>query len=101
MDWPSRSPDLNPIEHLWDVLGRLIRANHPPPPNLNVLFHTLQQEWQAIPQNTLQQEWQAIPQNTLQQEWQAIPQNTLQTLVMSMRQRCLDCINANGGHTRY
>ncbi|KAK7096008.1 hypothetical protein V1264_005356 [Littorina saxatilis] len=77
MDWPSRSPDLNSIEHLWDVLGRLIRANHSPPPNLNVLFHTLQQEWQAI------------------------PQNTLQTLVRSMRQRCLDCINANGGHTRY
>ena len=77
MDWPSRSPDLNPVEHLWDILGRRIRANHPPPPNLNVLFQTLQQEWQAI------------------------PQNTLQTLVRSMRQRCLAGINANGGHTRY
>ena len=41
MDWPSRSPNLNPVEHLWDVLGRRIRANHPPPPNLNVLFQTL------------------------------------------------------------
>lgn len=77
MNWPSCSPDLNPIEHVWDVLGRRIRANHPPPPNLNVLFQTLQQEWQAI------------------------PRDTLQTLLTSMRQRCIDCINANGGHTRY
>lgn len=77
MDWPSQSPDLNPIEHVWDVLGRRLHANHPPPPNLNFLFRNLQQEWQAI------------------------PQNTLQTLVRSMRQRCIDCINARGGHTRY
>ncbi|GFV47610.1 transposable element Tcb2 transposase [Trichonephila clavipes] len=22
LDWPVRSPDLNPIEHVWDFLGR-------------------------------------------------------------------------------
>ena len=52
IDWPARSPDLNPIEHLWDALGQLIRGNHPPAANLGSLFQLLQQEWHAIPQHT-------------------------------------------------
>ncbi|GFU64195.1 transposable element Tcb2 transposase [Trichonephila clavipes] len=26
MDWPARSPDLNPIDHVWDFLGRRLAA---------------------------------------------------------------------------
>ncbi|GFX78157.1 transposable element Tcb1 transposase [Trichonephila clavipes] len=26
MDWPAYSPDLNPIKHVWDMLGRRIAA---------------------------------------------------------------------------
>ncbi|GFY25128.1 transposable element Tcb2 transposase [Trichonephila clavipes] len=31
MDWPAYSPDLNPIEYVWDMLGRRIAARHSPP----------------------------------------------------------------------
>ncbi|GBL96397.1 hypothetical protein AVEN_43715-1 [Araneus ventricosus] len=30
MEWPARSPNLNPIEHVWDALGRCIAALNPP-----------------------------------------------------------------------
>ncbi|GFW72258.1 transposable element Tcb1 transposase [Trichonephila clavipes] len=29
MDWPAYSSDLNPIEHVWDMLGRRIAARQP------------------------------------------------------------------------
>jgi hypothetical protein len=28
--WPAMSLDLNPIEHIWDMLGRCIHAQEPP-----------------------------------------------------------------------
>ncbi|GFV78006.1 retrovirus-related Pol polyprotein from transposon 412 [Trichonephila clavipes] len=37
MDWPAYSPDLNPIEHVWDMLGRRIAARQPPPTCLPIL----------------------------------------------------------------
>ncbi|GFV51192.1 transposable element Tcb2 transposase [Trichonephila clavipes] len=32
MDWPVYSPDLNPIEHVWDMLVRRIATRQPLPP---------------------------------------------------------------------
>lgn len=37
----------------------------------------------------------------LQQEWNAIPQQTLVNLVQSMRQRSMECVAADDGHTHY
>lgn len=28
LEWPARSPDMNPIEHVWDMLGRQVRNSH-------------------------------------------------------------------------
>ena len=36
MDWPAMSPDLNPLEHLWDQLKRQVYARDPPPRDLRV-----------------------------------------------------------------
>ncbi|MBJ5594279.1 transposase [Salmonella enterica subsp. enterica serovar Typhimurium] len=31
LPWPARSPDLNPIEHIWDAIERDVRGSDPPP----------------------------------------------------------------------
>ncbi|GFT39591.1 transposable element Tcb2 transposase [Trichonephila clavipes] len=33
MEWPACSPDMNPIEHDWDALGRRVAGRQPPPTN--------------------------------------------------------------------
>lgn len=75
--WPAVSPDLNPIEHVWDRMKRQLRSLHPPP--------------QTLPQLRI----------ALTNIWTNIPQAFLQTLVHSMRRRCTAVINARGSYTRY
>ncbi|CAH1253196.1 Hypp1108 [Branchiostoma lanceolatum] len=47
MEWPSKSPDLNPIEHLWDQLGRAVRARVTERTTLADLGRLLVEEWDA------------------------------------------------------
>ncbi|GFW97131.1 transposable element Tc3 transposase [Trichonephila clavipes] len=36
--WPARSLDLNPIENVWDALGRQVAGRNYPPTNKNTLI---------------------------------------------------------------
>ena len=77
IEWPSRSPDLNPIEHLWDIMFQSIRRRQVAPQTLQELTDALRQIWEDIPQDTIRR------------------------LIRSMPRRCQACIQARGGHTRY
>ena len=77
MQWPAYSPDVNPIEHDCDIVGRDIRALDEPPRMLEDLALALVEQWAAIPQRKIQK------------------------LFRSMRARCDSVIAANGGATIY
>lgn len=77
MDWPSRSPDLNPIEHLWDELKTKVRARYPAP--------TLIAELRVA----------------LSEEWDDIPQERVKHLIKSMKNRLEAVLKSRGGNTMY
>jgi transposase len=51
--WPVMSPDLNPIEHIWDMLGRRIQAREPHVQNIRQLEAALHREWQQLSQHDI------------------------------------------------
>lgn len=75
MPWPSQSPDLNPIEHLWDELGRRMKGANCSNPDQ--LFERLEQEWHAIDQSVINR------------------------LLTSMNSRCSEVLKTKGFATRY
>ncbi|GFW02458.1 transposable element Tcb2 transposase [Trichonephila clavipes] len=74
--WPARSPDLNPIENVWDALGRQVAGRNYPPTNKNTLIRALTEEWDKL------------------------PQQLLDNVVQSMVRRVECCITLHGGHIR-
>jgi len=51
IDWPSNSPDLNPIENLWSIVKRNVEKKMLK--NISDLQHFMIEEWNDIPQSTL------------------------------------------------
>ncbi|GFV13547.1 transposable element Tcb2 transposase [Trichonephila clavipes] len=51
--WSARSPDLNPIENVWDALGRQFAGRNYPPTSKNTLIRALTEEWDKLPHQLL------------------------------------------------
>ena len=77
LPWPAYSPDMSPIEHVWDAMDRHVRQRVPVPTNMQQLCTAIEEEWGNI------------------------PQATINSLINSMRRRCVALHGANGSHARY
>ncbi|GFU58542.1 transposable element Tcb2 transposase [Trichonephila clavipes] len=77
MEWPACSPDMNPIEHVWDALGRRVSGRQLPPQTLQELERALLEEWDRI------------------------PQLVINSLIDSMPQRCSTLLAVRGKDTPY
>lgn len=74
---PPLSPDLNPIEHMWDALQRRLLDLHPQPVGLQQLSAALQLLWREI------------------------PQELCDNIINSMPNRCTQVLANRGHYTRY
>lgn len=77
LPWPAMSPDLNPIEHLWDQLKRNLKETH----------------------SEVNSQQELI--NALKTCWERIPQENITHLIESVPNRLGECVRNRGGPTRY
>ncbi|GBM29399.1 hypothetical protein AVEN_253919-1 [Araneus ventricosus] len=53
MSWPARSPDLSPIEHVWDIIRRQVQRHPQPAGTVADLSEQVQQAWTSVSQNDI------------------------------------------------
>lgn len=75
LKWPAFSPDLNPIEHMWDELERRMKKHNP----------SNKEELKEM----------------LLKEWNSIGLDVTEKLVDSVPSRLYECVRAHGYPTRY
>ena len=75
LDWPSQSPDINPIENLWAILN------------------------QSMKERTCNTEDELF--NYLHGAWVNLEKNILEKLIISMPERCKKVIENNGNPIGY
>ncbi|GFW79289.1 transposable element Tcb2 transposase [Trichonephila clavipes] len=73
LPWPARSPDLSPVEHVWDQLKRQMSSCHS--------VHDLELAVQDL--------------------WAHLPQDNIRCLINSISDRVAACIASGGDPTRY
>ncbi len=61
LDWPPQSPDMNPIENLWDYLDRRVRLRQEKILTLDDLWNILLDEASKIDKNYVIRLYQSIP----------------------------------------
>ena len=78
MFWPANSPDLNPIEAVWDLMKDYIQAHYPQ-------VHSSYIQLQRV----------------IQEAWDSITIEQIREIIRTMEIRCIDVILADGGHTKW
>jgi transposase len=84
IEWPAYSPDLNPIEHLWWRLKKMMHKQYPQYNNLS----DAQEEWEGFCE-------------ALKACWRAIPGSLIKKLILSMPRRLAAVRRARGYQTKY
>ena len=82
MVWSAFSPDLNPIEAVWNTMKNYIQYEYPDLGNGKV--------------QTLDQ----LP-VILREAWDSISTDELRSLILSIPDRCRAVVDAKGGSTKY
>uniref|UniRef100_A0A8C5PIU7 Transposase n=1 Tax=Leptobrachium leishanense TaxID=445787 RepID=A0A8C5PIU7_9ANUR len=116
LEWPSQSPDLNPIENLWWNLKKAVAVRKPK--NVTELEAFAHDEWAKIPYpdlNPIENLWWDLkkavavrkPKNVTEleafahDEWAKIPVDRCKTLVSSYASRLKAVITVKGCCTKY